>query len=107
MQISITERHVKTSDDVKSYAREKAEKLLKFYDRISAIEIVMDGAQNQAAVEIIVKADGTEDFFAQSANGDFFASVDLVISKLERQITKHKDKHRNRKHLFKNPEKEA
>lgn len=106
MRISITERHTSVTDAVKSYATEKAGKLVRFYDRISSIEIVLDGAQDRAGVEIIVKVDGADDFVAHENNGDFFASIDLVVAKLERQVTKHKEKHRNRKHLSKNPGKE-
>jgi len=103
VRISISERHTAVTDDVKQYATEKASKLLRFYDRISAIEVVLDGAQDRDCVEIIVKADGSDDFVAQECNGDFLAGVDLVVAKLERQITRHKEKHRNRKHMAKNP----
>ncbi len=106
VRISITERHTAVTDAVKEYASEKAGKLVRFYDRISAIDIILDGAADQAGVEMIVKVDGAEDFVAHENSGDFFAGVDLVVAKLERQIRKHKEKHRNRKHLAKNPGKE-
>ena len=105
MRISLTERHTAVTDAVKEYAREKAGKLVRFYDRISSIDIILDGAQDQAGVEIIVKVDGATDFVAHEACDDFFASVDIVVDKLERQIRRHKEKHRNRKHLTKNPDK--
>ncbi len=106
LQISITERHTAVTDAVKDYAAEKANKLVKYYDRISAIEVILDGAQDQGTVEIIVKAEGTDDFVARVSNGDFLAGIDVVVSKLERQITKHKERHRNRKHMSKNPDKQ-
>lgn len=104
MQILIKERHAAVSDEVKTYVQQKAEKLLRFFDRISSIEVILDGAQDQAGVEMIVKADRTEDFVAHDANGDFFAGVDVVVDKLERQLRKHKEKQRNRKHVAKNPD---
>lgn len=103
MRISITERHTAVTDAVKAYANEKAARLLKHYDRISAIEVIFDGAQNQGHVEMIVMVDGADDFVASEKNGDFFAGIDLVIAKLERQITKHKEILRNRKHGTQNP----
>ncbi len=107
MRISITERHTSVTDAVKDYAREKSGKLVRFYHRISSIEIILDGAQEQAGVEVIVKVDGAEDFVAHERCDDFYASVDVVVDKLERQIKRHKEKHRNRKRLAKNPEKPA
>lgn len=106
MRISITERHTAVTDAVKEYASQKAGKLVRFFDRISSVSIILDGAADQAAVEMIVKVDGAEDFVAHELSDDYFAGVDLVIAKLERQITKHKEKQRNRKHLAKNPGKE-
>ena len=101
MRISITERHTSVTTAVKEYATEKAGRLVRFYDRISSIDIILDGANDQAGVEIIVKVDGAEDFVAHQNSGDYFAGVDMVLDKLERQITKHKEKQRNRKHLTK------
>lgn len=105
MRISIKERHTAVTDAVKTYAQEKAARLVRFYDRISAIEVVFDGAQNQSQVEMIVMVEGADDFVASEENGDFLAGIDLVVAKLERQITKHKEIHRNRKHGTKNPDK--
>lgn len=107
MQISITERHAKVTDAVKEYVHEKANKLLRFHNRISSIEVILDGTNDQGLVEFIVRIEGSDDFVAKNANGDFFAGVDVVIDKLERQITRHKEKHRNRKHIAKNPTKEV
>lgn len=103
VQISITERHTSTTDEVKDYAREKAGKLLRYYDRISAIDVVLDGAQDQNMVEMIVRVDGSENFIAHDANGDFFAGVDVVVDRLERQLTRLKEKLRNRKHMARKP----
>ena len=83
MRISITERHTSVTDAVKDYAREKSGKLVRFYDRISSIEIILDGAQERAGVEMIVKVDGAEDFVAHERCDDFYASVDIVVDKLE------------------------
>ena len=107
MRIAITERHTSVTAAVKEYATEKAGKLVRFYDRISSIDIILDGAHDQAGVEMIVKVDGAEDFIAHQSSDDYFAGVDLVLDKLERQITKHKEKLRNRKHLSKKPRSRA
>jgi len=107
VQITITERHGHVTDAVKDYVQEKASKLLRFFNRISAIEVILDGDQDRNSVEMIVKVDGSENFVACDAYGDFFVGTDVVVGKLERQISKHKGKFRNRKHLAKNPSKEV
>lgn len=98
MQVSVTGRHVEVGDDVKEYIDKKANKLLKFYDRVSAIEVILDREGNDISVEMIVSADGTDHFIAQEVGPDAFALVDLLEHKLERQLRRHKERLRHRKH---------
>ena len=98
MQIVVSGRHVPVEDDVKRYATEKAEKLLKFYDRIQSIEVVFDRQAGQRCIEVIVTADHKHTFVGREVSSDLRTATDLVVDKLERQLTRHKEKHRNRKH---------
>lgn len=99
MQVSVTGRHIETTDAMRQYAELKAGKLVRFYDRIERIDVVLDQESNkQHRVEVVVRADHKNTFVAQVDAGDFYEAVDLVVDKLERQLTRHKEKHRNRKH---------
>ena len=101
MQISVTGRRVEVTDAIRTYGEQKASKLLKYYDRIQSIEIVLDYEATQHKVEVIVEAEHRNTFVARESSEDMYAALDLVIDKLERQITKHKERYRNRKHLAK------
>lgn len=103
MQITITGRHVSVGDEVKNYAREKSEKLLRFYDRIQAIEVIIDHEGDEFTVEIIVNAGGRNEFVAREAGADTLALIDVTVDKLERQLTRHKERLRNRMHVTKKP----
>lgn len=98
MQVSVTGRHLETTDSMRQYAEEKAGKLSRYYDRIESIDVVHDQESNQHRVEVVVRADHKNTFVAQVDAGDFYEAVDLVVDKVERQLTRHKEKHRNRKH---------
>jgi ribosome-associated translation inhibitor RaiA len=50
-------------------------------------------------VEMIVNAEHRNMFIAHHAGTDAYAGVDGCVDKLERQLTDHKEKFRNRKHL--------
>lgn len=106
MQITITGRHVEVPEDVKDYSRKKAEKLLRFYDKIQAIEVLWDHEGDQFVVEMIVNAGSRHTFIGRGVGPDSLALVDLAVDKLERQLTKHKEKSRNRMHLNKRPPQE-
>jgi len=98
MQVTVSGRHMGISDALRSYCQEKAEKLTRFYDRIQKIEVVLDGHSGLHSAEMIVHSDGTHPFVASEEREDVFAAVDVLMDKMERQISRHKEKLRNRKH---------
>ena len=83
---------------LKTYAEQKANKLTKYYDRIQEIEVVFDRGQGPDRVEMIVNAEHKNMFIAHHDEGDAYACIDGCVDKLERQLTEHKEKIRNRKH---------
>ena len=83
---------------LKSYAEQKAGKLTKYYDRIQEIEVVFDNGKDITRVEMIVNAEHKNTFIAHHDEADAYAGIDGCISKLERQLSEHKKRHRNRKH---------
>lgn len=98
MNIRLTARHVDITDDVRNYVESKAQKLPRFYDRIHDIEVVLDHTSDQFTAEMIVRVDSKQVFIASGSGPDTFALVDQIVDKLERQLTKHKEKNRNHKH---------
>lgn len=103
MQITVSGRHVDVPDDVKDYTSRKAEKLLRFYDRIQAIDVLWGHEGDQFSVELMVNAGARQTFIAREIGADAQTLVDLAVDKLERQITKHKEKWRHRMHQNKRP----
>src|SRR5690606_3318199 len=98
MVINVSGRHMSVSDSLKAYCEEKAAKLLRFYDRIQSIDVVLDGNNGQHYAEMIVHTEGTQPFVASEEQEDAHAAVDLLMDKIERQIRRHKERLRNRKH---------
>lgn len=95
MRIRVTGRHVEVTDEVRGYVEAKANKLPRFYDRIHEIEVILDHESGQFTAEMIVRTDHKHTFVASEVGPDTFALVDQVVDKLERQLTKHKEKLRN------------
>lgn len=98
MQVSVTGRHIDLSPELRGYAENKASKLTKFYDRITSVEVILCGEANGFEAEMIVKGKRKSVFVAKERGEDMYAAVDLVMDKIERQLTRHKEKIRNRKH---------
>jgi putative sigma-54 modulation protein len=96
--VTISGRHMDVTEALKNYAESKVGKLSKYYDRIQEIEVIMDASKDGTRVEVIVNAEHNALFVAHHDSGDAYACIDGCVDKLERQLTDHKEKHRNRKH---------
>src|SRR5437764_13121271 len=83
---------------LKTYAEDKASKLTKYFDRIQEVEVVFDNGKDMTRVEMIVNAEHRNTFVAHHDQGDAYACIDGCSHKLERQLSEHKKKFRNRKH---------
>jgi putative sigma-54 modulation protein len=98
VDISVTGRHVDVSDDIRSFAQDKASRLPRFFDRVQSINIVVEKERDQMSVEMIVHAAGAQPFVAKEMGAEVRACIDLLVDKMERQLTKHKEKLKNHKH---------
>ena len=95
MQIKISTRHGHLTEETQQYIRDKAGKLLHFFQRIMMIEVVVEQKPDDNFVEFLVSAEHKHDFVASEHNKDLLAAIDLVLAKLEGQIRKYKEKVQN------------
>jgi putative sigma-54 modulation protein len=98
MQVTVKGRHMGVTDSLKTYCDEKAERLPRLLDRITSVEFVIDGREGLHTVEILVHSAGAQPFVASEEHADAFAAVDLLMDKIEEQLRRYKERHRNRKH---------
>lgn len=99
MQIKISARHGHLSEDTQKFIREKAEKLLRFFERLTSIEVTVDLQDGMHTVSFLARAEHKHEFVAKEQNNDILAAVDLVLAKLEGEIRRYKEKiqdHRRR-----------
>lgn len=83
---------------MREYAQGKAGKLARYYDRITSADVVCEQEASRYRVEMVVRADHKHTFVAHVDASDFYEAMDLLVDKMGRQLTDHKDKVRNRKH---------
>lgn len=99
MLFTITGKHVEITEAIRSRAREKCEKLPRFYDQISHLEVVVESKEGGiTSVEFLAHIDRGEVLVAKEEGYDLYNSLDLVTHKMERQLKKQKEKQRDRKH---------
>jgi putative sigma-54 modulation protein len=92
VQIKISVRHGQINDQTQQFIRDKAEKLLHIFERLTMIEVTVDLKKELKVVEFVVQAEHKHDFVARESNADVLAAVDLVLDKLQGQLRRYKEK---------------
>ena len=92
VQIKISVRHGHISDDTQQLIRDKAEKLLHYFERLTMIEVTVDMKKDQKWVEFLVQAEHKHDLVAHDTNADLMAAVDLALDKVALQLRRYKEK---------------
>ncbi|AKL97464.1 ribosome hibernation-promoting factor, HPF/YfiA family [Endomicrobium proavitum] len=91
MQINITARHLKLTDAIGSYVRKKVSKASKFYDGDDVwAHVILSVEKSRQITEIIFHV-GKLAFRVKEQSLDLYASVDLSVDKLEKQLRKQKE----------------
>lgn len=97
MKVTITGRHMKLDDDIRSHAEEKMHKAETYFDRIIEGHMILSAEKHRRIAEVTLSAKGAV-FHAQEETEDIYASIDGVMEKVDVQIRRHKEKLNDRKH---------
>ncbi|MGB9735561.1 MAG: ribosome hibernation-promoting factor, HPF/YfiA family [bacterium] len=91
MNIQVTFRHIPSSSALKQYAEEKIAKLVKSLKEPIEVHIIFTQEKKNNTVELTLKSAGKE-LYAKEHGIDMYAAIDLIYDKLDKQITKFKEK---------------
>lgn len=95
-RVIVQGKHIDVTPALKEYAEEKLGKITRYFDQIQEVHVVMSverrGDLGRAqVVEATVRGDGIL-LRGEEASGDMYASIDLVVEKLKKQIEKYRSK---------------
>ena len=92
MQVAITCRHGSLKSDVHDFISRKSEKLLTYFERVTAIQVTVDFVDDRVKTEILVDAEHRHNFVAHAEGDDVLPTFDQSLQKMEQQIRKYKEK---------------
>lgn len=98
MQVAITCRHGSIRPELREHMTRKAEKLVKYLDTVSEIDVTVEFEGPRVTVEMLVEIDGYHTIVAHVEGEDAGATFDKTLYKMEQQVHKHKEKHRDHRH---------
>ncbi len=88
MKIIVRGKNIEVTNALKDYVEKKLVKLEKYLD-LSEAQVTLVVVKDTHKVEVTIPVNGMI-LRGEEATGDMYASVDLVIEKLEKQINKYK-----------------
>jgi len=92
VQVEISCRHGEMSDLARDHIAQKSEKLLTFFERVTAITVTVDFEHGKSAVEILVDAEHKHNFVSHDEADDVISAYDSAFHKMEQQLKKYKEK---------------
>jgi putative sigma-54 modulation protein len=93
VQIRISTRHGTVSEETRSKITAKVDKLSRYFDRLTEIEVTIDlERRDDPAVDLKVNAEHKHDFVASIRAGELLSSVEQAVHKVEQQLRKYKQK---------------
>lgn len=91
MQLNITFRHVDPIDSLKDYVREKVERANKYLDRAGEAHVVLSLERHLHHADITLTS-GSFVLRGRERSEDMYASIDLAMDKIERQLRRYKER---------------
>jgi len=92
MKVNIVARHFDISEKTRDYIQAEVDhRLDPIYDKIVSCKMVVEKTKNDYIAEVILNVPG-ETLTAKETTSDLSKSVDFVVKKMRKQLTKHKNK---------------
>ena len=89
MQIAIRGKGIDVTNALKDHVEKKVGKIEKFFEMPLTAQVTLNVERDRHIVEVTVPVNGMY-IRGEEATGDMYASIDLVVDKLEKQIEKYK-----------------
>jgi putative sigma-54 modulation protein len=94
MQLNLSGQHIEITDSLRDHVNKKFEKLTRHFDRMTNVHVILTVEKLRQKAEATVHVSGA-DLFASDENENMYTAIENLVSKLDRQVIKHKDKIKN------------
>lgn len=94
MQLAISGHHLDITSAINNYVESKFEKLDRHNSSITKAHVILSVEKLEQKAEADIHVTGGN-IHAEVVDTDLYAAIDKMVQKLDRQLIKHKEKHRN------------
>lgn len=92
MQFAVTFRHMEPTEALKSYARERMERVRKYLPDPIACHVVLSTERHNHRIDVSFQLHNGLSIAGHETTENMYSSIDLCIAKIERQVRKYKGK---------------
>lgn len=92
MKIDLTGQNIEITPAIRQYATEKLERIQRHLDQAMDAHMVLRVEKDRHYAEAKIPVNGGA-LFADATSEDMYAAIDALADKLDRQASRHKDKH--------------
>src|SRR5262245_58402488 len=92
MQFAVTFRHMEPTEALKSYARERMERVRKYLPDPIACHVVLSTERHHHRIDVSFQLHNGLSIAGHETTENMYSSIDLCIAKIERQVRKYKGK---------------
>ncbi|SQC00353.1 SSU ribosomal protein S30P [Clostridium tetanomorphum] len=97
MRITVAGKNIEITNALRGVVEKKLEKLDKYFNPDVEAHATLSVQKNRQIIEVTIPFNGVI-LRGEEVNEDMYASIDLVVDKIERQIRKQKTKLQKRNH---------
>ena len=97
MNLTVTGHHVDVTSSMRNYVDDKMERLRRHSENLFGIHVILSVEKLRQKAEATIDVAGTR-LYADTTKEDMYAAIDLLADKLDRQLIRHKEKLRSRRH---------
>jgi len=89
MQVNVRGKNIQVTDALRAYVEKRLSKLEKHLNHLGEAQVMLSVEKGSHRVEVTIPLNGLI-LRGEEASHDMYASVDLVVEKLEKQVEKYK-----------------
>jgi len=92
MQITVSGHQVAVTSALNDYVSTKLERIVRHFEHLHDVTVTLSVEKLLHKAEATLHCAGAKTIHADAQAGDMYAAIDALADKLDRQVTKHKEK---------------
>ena len=98
MNLNITGHHLDVTPAIREYIQTKMTRVLRHFDHVIGTQVILSVEPLKHHAEITLHVRG-KDIHCEAMEENLYASIDLLVDKIDRKVIQHKTRTKNHSHI--------